>query len=315
MAVTSTDVARHAGVSRSTVSYILNGHGQRFSRETRKLVEQAVAELNYSPHSAGRTLVRGHSDIVILVAPLAANSDFSHFVDILTARLYDDGLSLLIRSATASVESFTTVISAVQPRAVLAFAALSKEEKDVLDQAGVRVLEIARLASRRGGLNDTVGAYQVDHLIERGFSPIRFVRLGPRGRNLLQDARERGVRQRCVESGIECGAPLVVDPFAQADPRVLADLPPRTGLACYNDDVAVAVLSLAEETQIAIPAELGIIGVDNSVIATRSSPHLTTVGFDPGLFYRTALDVITGKTMPGAAHISADVYVVPGGTT
>ena len=69
MTVTSADVARHAGVSRSTVSQILNGHERRFPARTRDRVQAAASELGYQPSAAGRALVRGASDIVVALIP------------------------------------------------------------------------------------------------------------------------------------------------------------------------------------------------------------------------------------------------------
>lgn len=315
MVVTSVDVARRAGVSRSTVSYILNGQGHRFSPETRALVESAVAELNYIPHSAGRTLVRGHSDIVLLIAPLAANADFARLVDVLTARLYEHGMTLLMRSATSATQSFATVISAVQPRAVVSLAALSHAEENILAKAEVRTFDAARFMSQVGGLNDSVGSSQVDHFRERGFETIRFVRLGPARRNLLQDARERGVQAGCARAGVTLGKPITLDEWGEMPVEQAREIATGTGLACYNDDTAVAVLDAAKEAGRNVPGELGIIGVDNSVAAARSSPHLSTVAFDFEKVYELALNVIL-ESKPLTPHdVVIDTFVVQGGTT
>lgn len=315
MAVTSVDVARRAGVSRSTVSYILNGQGHRFSPETRALVESAVAELNYIPHSAGRTLVRGHSDIVLLIAPLAANADFARLVDVLTARLYEHGMTLLMRSATSATQSFATVISAVQPRAVVSLAALSQAEENILAKEEVRTFDAARFMSQVGGLNDLAGSSQIDHLRERGFETIRFVRLGPARHNLLQDARERGVREECARAGLTLGKPITLNEWGEMPVKQAREIAVGTGLACYNDDTAVAVLDAAKEAGRNVPDELGVIGVDNSVAAARSSPHLSTVGFDFEKVYELALHVILAGQPLTQVHVAIDTFVVQGGTT
>ncbi|TMC23991.1 MAG: LacI family transcriptional regulator, partial [Chloroflexi bacterium] len=68
---TSVDVARRAGVSRTTVSYVLNGNWDgHVSDETRKKVLQAAEELGYSTHSSARALRKGQSDEICLIIDL-----------------------------------------------------------------------------------------------------------------------------------------------------------------------------------------------------------------------------------------------------
>ena len=67
---TSSDVARVAGVSRATVSYVLNNTGAvRISDPTRRRVHQAARDLGYVPHAAARSLRAGHSRMVLMPAP------------------------------------------------------------------------------------------------------------------------------------------------------------------------------------------------------------------------------------------------------
>jgi DNA-binding LacI/PurR family transcriptional regulator len=315
MAATSTDVARHAGVSRSTVSYILNGRADRFSPETRELVERAVAELNYQPQAAGRTLARGHSDIVILVTPFAANTEFQPMVDELTARFYAKGLSLLMRSASAAIDSFTSVIGAVRPLSVISLAALSKAEEKALKAADVRYYDLAKSTSRPGGINRQIGAHQVEHLIARGFTQIRFVRVEGQDGNVLQSARELGVRERCEQIGVSLGETLTVDSRDDMDPAILATLPTGTGLACYNDDVASGVLAAAQEINRPAPRELGIIGSDNSAIARRTTPRLTTVATDFEFYNDLLVDAVVKNRRLPTSTPATEIFVIQGGTT
>ncbi|MFC8859222.1 LacI family DNA-binding transcriptional regulator, partial [Streptomyces sp. NPDC057144] len=69
-APTSADVARLAGVSRATVSYVLNNaDAVRISEPTRRRVREAARELGYVPHAAARSLRAGHSRMVLMPAP------------------------------------------------------------------------------------------------------------------------------------------------------------------------------------------------------------------------------------------------------
>src|SRR5215471_9948776 len=73
ISLTSADVARRAGVSRTTVSYVLNDNGRRkghVSEETRAKVLQAAQELGYSTHRSARALRKGHSEELCIIVDL-----------------------------------------------------------------------------------------------------------------------------------------------------------------------------------------------------------------------------------------------------
>ena len=81
---TISDVARAAGVSISTVSYVLSGR-RPISPETRARVEAAIAELNYHPHAGARALASSRTNALALVAPLRADINVPVIMQFVTA--------------------------------------------------------------------------------------------------------------------------------------------------------------------------------------------------------------------------------------
>jgi DNA-binding LacI/PurR family transcriptional regulator len=69
---TLADVARHAGVAASTVSYVLSGK-RSVSEETRERVQQAIQVLNYHPHAGARALASSRSNVLALIVPLRSD--------------------------------------------------------------------------------------------------------------------------------------------------------------------------------------------------------------------------------------------------
>src|SRR5690242_18971106 len=95
--ITTLEVATAAGVSRATVSYVLNDTpGQKIPTSTRERVRQAADRLGYTPSSAASTLRRGHSDLVLYLLPdLPIGSTLGATIDQLSAGLAIDGLTLV----------------------------------------------------------------------------------------------------------------------------------------------------------------------------------------------------------------------------
>ncbi|MFF7882188.1 LacI family DNA-binding transcriptional regulator [Streptomyces sp. NPDC020794] len=324
MALTSKDVAERAGVSRSTVSYILNGQGHRFSPATREAVERAVAELGYQPQAAGRALVRGQSDLVLFVLPLAAGAVVFDSVNILTDALAEKGISLLMRSASSSLASFRSMVTTVRPRAVIASSALSEPEGALLQSLGIPTIDLARASSEPGGWNWDIGRMQAEHLMQRGYQRLAYARLEEAGDDVLMGIREQGVREACRAAGLPYPEAITVALRADADLDAVRALPPDTGVACYNDHTAAAVLAAARVVGRRVPSQdLGVIGVDNSPIATQTAPRLTTIGYELQRPMRRLAELIADDATEAAAEagsvsrtrIESVAYLVQGDST
>ena len=89
------DVAKLAGVSRSTVSLVCNNKGY-VSEETRKKIEKAMKELNYIPSELGRNLKMQKSGIVGIIVPDIAHPFFSTFIKYAEKELYSRGYKALV---------------------------------------------------------------------------------------------------------------------------------------------------------------------------------------------------------------------------
>ncbi len=120
--VTGQDVAERAGVSRATVSYVLNdAPGQPISAETRSRVRAAAAELGYTPHAAARQLRTGESDLVLLaLPPWPLSHAFNLCVAAFPQRLGELGYTALVDAATLGIAHLEHTLTRVQPVALVA---------------------------------------------------------------------------------------------------------------------------------------------------------------------------------------------------
>ncbi|MDO8107005.1 LacI family DNA-binding transcriptional regulator [Isoptericola sp. b441] len=284
MGVTSADVARASGVSRTTVSYVLNGTpGTSISDATRQRVLAAAERLGYAPSATARALRRGTTDLVLVVLP---HWPIGPVIDTLLDHLADDlaerGLSVLVHHGRG--RPLGDLWRAVTPRTVVGLTAFAPEEVRAMRQAGIQVVG-TRLDDEHHDPSvyavsqQQIGRLQVEHLVARGRRRIGWA--GTTDARLVEFAEPRlaGVTAACASAGL--AGPLVA--------RLELDVPSATravqswrdagvdAVAAYNDEVALAVLAGLRRRGLEVPGDVAVIGVDDVPAARLAAPPLTTV--------------------------------------
>jgi DNA-binding LacI/PurR family transcriptional regulator len=288
--VTSVDVARAAGVSRTTVSYVLNNTAhQKIPEDTRLRVLEAATRLGYAPSAAARALRIGRTDTVLFLLPdWPISPAIGSLVEHLAAAVAAHGLMLVVHPHASAGESLAEVWKATTPAAVVGFQEFTRDEAAAMRAAGIDVVLSLWGSSGRGrdfGVRgQRIGQLQAEHLATIGHTRLGYAL--PEDERVQQIARSRleGVQQACAERGLL--EPLVLtvplDPgpastavrtWRSADPRV-------TGVCCFNDNVALAVLAGLRELGLRAPGHLAVVGVDDIAAARLADPPLTTVTTD-----------------------------------
>ncbi|MDJ0458648.1 LacI family DNA-binding transcriptional regulator [Arthrobacter sp. NQ7] len=291
---TSADVARLAGVSRSTVSNILNGNGARFQEETKQRVFDAAQELDYQPSTAGRMLKSGRSEtIVVLVPNTSFGGNLQDAVDQVMVRTRQIGGNVVVRFAGDTPAATASAIAALRPLAVVDLGVLSRTERDWLEGRGIIIVPsmTGPRTSPDGGIAELQAGVLLSHRPKAvwfaALSDKRFDPYGP-GRldALLAICRREGLpdaRQVAVELSVESGIQAV---------QTILGGPVPAGIACYNDDVALAVLAGIRELGLDVPGLLSVVGVDKTPAGQLWSPALTTIDTDlKGLVDALALEL------------------------
>lgn len=286
MRATSRDVAEAAGVSRATVSYVLNSTpGQTIPEATRQRVLEAARTLGYTPHASARALRSGASSLALLITqevPFGVN--IATLVDHLTRGTAELGLSLVTwqRSDAASLAS---TLAHLQPRVVIATLGLSDAERDLLERTGVAVLDVAGGDVAGAQLDVHTGQVQARCLAEAGHRRLGTVTTSNPLLSVFAEPRLEGVRRGCRELGLAEPEVLELgDPDGATPARIAHALQawregsePVTGLCAYNDVYAAACLAAAHSLGLAVPRELAVVGVDDEPMARFTNPPLTTV--------------------------------------
>lgn len=286
---TSADVAREAGVSRATVSYVLNdAPGERIAPPTRERVLAAAARLGYAPSLAGRALANGHSDLVLLAMPdVPAGELTARFVDALTRALAGQGLTLIVHFDVPAAPRLPRLAAMLSVRAVVSLFPLPAADTRALARMGVPFVPVG---ADDGGssvteLSRRQGRMQVEHLFDRGRRRLAYALPADPRLALFADPRREGVRAACAEHGLAEPTPFTVpdDPAAvpAAVGALLAATPDVTAVCAYNDEVALAVLHGLRELGVAVPGRVAVVGVDGIPLSAYSAPPLSTIAVAP----------------------------------
>jgi LacI family transcriptional regulator len=288
---TMKDVAAHAGVSVSTVSYVLNNSGP-VANSRRARVLDAVRVLNYTPNESARSLKRRSTSAIGLVVPDLTNQFFALVAegveraaaerDVLvvlcapeaTDRPDQDHAKLLQSQRLDGVIYLSG--AGTSPGLILE---LSKSGQVVLVDEQIPGFELPAVVSdSRRGARDVAC-----HVLERGH--LRLAVIG--GPPVLWTAEQRlaGYREALAMSGLDPDAVAVyagdyreASGFELAARALAAPADERpTALLCANDLMAIGALQYCRQAGIDVPGELSIAGFDDVPIAGLITPALTTV--------------------------------------
>ncbi|MEV6305316.1 LacI family DNA-binding transcriptional regulator [Actinoplanes sp. NPDC051861] len=283
--VTSADVALRAGVSRATVSYVLNETpGQSISPATRTRVLAAAASLGYAPSAAARTLRTGRSDVVLCLLPdWPIGNEVGNLLGNLSTELARAGMTFVVHPGSEADRPAGEIWKAITPAAVITFAGFSDGELGAMRAAGVAVVVALLGGPGREGCElqmpqQLVGRHQAQHLRGTGHSRLGYAYPDDERLRIFADPRLAGVRASTPEDPVVETVPLDPDRAAGAVRRWRAV--GVTGVCAYNDEVALAVLAGARLLGVAVPGELAVVGVDDIPAARLAVPPLTTVTTD-----------------------------------
>lgn len=288
---TSHDVARIAGVDRSTVSLVLNDpQTKRVGAETKRRILAAVAELGYSPNAAARQLRSGSSRVLLMpfwALPFGPN--FDGWIEGMGEACERHGLIMLVHgSRTARGVDGARVWASMRPDIFLTDAGrLDAESVAILRNSGTRAV-LSLGASDLEGVRPLVfdlgvpGRLAAQRLVETGASEL--VALAPTDPQLVELAKARAAG--FLEAGRAAGLdPQVVwtSPEGGELREWVTSLPPvgRTGVFAYNDQYAMQLLEAARDAGVDVPGRLAVIGVDNLATGANAVPPLTTLSYEP----------------------------------
>ncbi len=299
------DVAKQAGVSKSTVSLVLQG-ASSVKDETRKSVRQAMSEIGYVYNRSAATLRSSSSGLIGLVINDLRNPFFTEFAALFQMELAKAGFATVLANTDEDPKLQSQMISSLVEHGVSGFIispAYGDEASTlaVLDAANTPALQVFRTLERDGGTFPllapdyaTGGRLAAEHLLDQGCKRIAFLG-GLDGRPVTQE-RMAGYLSVLKEAGQE---PLILTGQATRAfgktmaAQLQADHPEVDGVICFDDLVALGVLAACPAIGRKAGHDLKVVGFDDIEDGQDSNPPLTTVSCNiPDFAASTARQIV-----------------------
>lgn len=281
---TSIDIARIAGTSQATVSRALNGG--MVSEALRERIIAITKELGYTPNAVARGLVTSRTGLVGVVVSDITDPFYQEFLEEIGTCLADRQQHMLLQNAARGSDREAVDLLLEQRVDGIIFTSVvdgSDVVRDLVKQHFPVVLadRVIDDCDSVEGDNSAGAAVAVDHLVGLGHRRIAVLE-GTRGASTSAQ-RTAGFRQRIDERGLETYPELVICTnfsydLAYEATRALLGMPePPTAIFCHNDLLAFAALNAARAEGVRVPADLSVIGFDNTRQSGWEMLSLTTV--------------------------------------
>jgi len=289
--ITITDVAQLAGVSKRTVSRVIN-KSSKVGKATRNRIQQIIDELNYSPNTQARGLASRRSYLLGMIydnpdafyidgaqrGMLSVCREFGYELVVHPCDRYSDTLTHeAINFVTRSKLDGVLILPPISENDELA-EALRKANLNYVRLASVPLdsFDHVVISNERAAV-----AEMTDYLVGLGHTRIGYI-AGPKGLKSTQQRREGffdSLRKNQIEileelvargdysfeSGMECARQL------------LGMRQPPTAIFASNDEMAVGVINAAQSLGLKVPEDVSVAGFDDSILASRIIPQISTV--------------------------------------
>lgn len=289
------EVAKEAGVSIATVSYVINNKdGQSLSKETREKVWEAVNKLNYVPNLSARILAINKSNLIGVVIPqtepnkefMFSNPFYSEFLSSFEYTARKKGYHVLI-SGTNADENYIEVAKKRNLDGIVVLGVYPKDSLEKLKNSNIPTVIIDSCVKsyhfNTVGTDDRYGGYTATrYLLDKGHRNIAIV-TGSVSEQGVNQERLHGYKDALLENDISVDDRYVctgnVDfEYGLEIAKTISKLKDEiTAVFCTADIIAMGLMNGLNKLEIKVPDDISVIGFDNTFISKITMPALTTV--------------------------------------
>ncbi len=287
--ITIKDIARKAGVSIATVSYVIN-KSRTVSPDLAERVKAAIDEIGYYPDTNARSLKSKRTCTIGLIVPDNANPFFAEIAKGVEDAGFEAGFNVILCNSNAMMERELAYINLLVSKRVdgviFAPTTLSIQPVKRIVDLGIPVVVFYREAH---GLDiDSIridnldGSYRATrHLIELGHREIACIR--PLSMETPSGRRVEGYQRAMEEAGLSWSAVLMpqgdnrISGGEEATHKLLENGKPFSAIFSTNDAMAIGAMRALHDAGLRIPDDVSVVGFDDITLARYSEPPLTTI--------------------------------------
>lgn len=300
------DVAKHAGVSVSTVSNVLNGRIDQMRKETLKRIEESIKVLKYHPNKLAQQLKTGHVKMLGILVPSIMNPNFAALVNNIESIAKEKyGYQVLLANTSRQDKQEKLFLNDLLSFGVKGVIVVSSsiEKKHFINaiNKGMVMVNYDGLTSEEAHNNKKIlidsismdnfqaGKLAADFLLQQGCKNIVFATI--KGNITSRNNKILGFLDSLKSAGLSTKNRIIegTAQFAYGDSelaeigKLLANeiiknnktLP--DGIVAINDMLAIGIISELTRLGVKIPQDISVIGIDNMFLDTLFSPSLTSI--------------------------------------
>jgi DNA-binding LacI/PurR family transcriptional regulator len=307
--VTLAEVAKHAGVSASTVSYVLSGK-RTISTSTRERVERSIHDLGYHPNAGARALASSKTNIIALMMPLRTDMYVPVMMEIAIAvatAARGHGYDILLLTGEEGPAAVRRIEGSALADAMILMDVELDDERLPLIRGAERPVVLIGMPADPTGLTcvdldfAATGALCVEYLANLGHREVAVIGEAPGVYERHTGFAERtlsGVRSRARELGVralhrpcEGGYPAMAGTLA----RIFDERPGTTGFIVQNEAAVEPLLNLLRQQGRAVPEDVSVVAICPDQVATQASVRLTSVAIPAQEMGRRTVGRIVAK--------------------
>ncbi|WP_197489679.1 LacI family DNA-binding transcriptional regulator [Martelella sp. AD-3] len=282
------DIAKRAGVSTATVSRALT-RPEQVNLETRLAIKKVAAELKFQPNLLGRQLRAGAAKSLLILVQDLSNSFFSELIKGAQTEALEHKYSIIVGDTDYYRDREKLFVDLFLGGRVDGLIMSTGHLPNGLNADLATLSPVVVISEKIPDINlpsvVVDNAYwseaAVQYLIKHGHR--RIAHIGGRSSYFTARERSRGYRNALSGANLPYDSQLEIETdfaFASgyaAAKQILSAQSPPTAIFCASDELALGAMRAVQDGELSVPNDVSIVGFDDNLLASVTSPTLTTI--------------------------------------
>ena len=276
------DIAKLAGVSKSTVSrYLNNGY---VGAESREKIKKVIDETGFMPQSYAKSLRTGKTNLIGVIVPKISTETAPRVVQGITEVLSENNYDVLIANTNLSVEKefeYLNIFKNNQVDGVIFMGTkITPRHKEIMNKLNVPIVVVAQYMDNYPCVyHDDFNAakYMTEYLIGKGHKNIGFIGVYEEDRSVGLE-RENGYIAALKENDLKLGD-FSYESGYELTKKLIKKKNIPTAIFAVTDNLAIATIDCLKDNGLNVPEDVAVVSIGDTRISQVVSPKLTTIHY------------------------------------